>query len=88
MHEDAATNDSKPWTLSDFLLVSTCPWHNHAIRVTPVTHDSVPGGRSELGHIRLAQQRVAEAEKCMRAAAQLQAAAPVLPFSELPRVFC
>ena len=38
--------------------------------------------------MRLAQQRVAEAEKCMRAAAQVQAAAPALPFCELPRVFC
>ena len=42
-------------------------------------------GRSELGYIRLAQQRDEEAEKCMHVAAELQAAAPVLPFADLPR---
>jgi len=42
-------------------------------------------GRSELGYIRLAQQRGDEAEQCMRTAAGLQASAPVLPFAEMPR---
>jgi len=42
-------------------------------------------GRSELGYIRLAQQRDDEAEQCMRTAAGLQASAPVLPYAEMPR---
>ena len=41
-------------------------------------------GRSELGYVRLAQQRAEDAEKCMRTATELEAAAPALPFCELP----
>lgn len=41
-------------------------------------------GRSELGYVRLAQQRAEDSEKCMRTAAELEAAAPALPFCELP----
>ena len=82
----ALLQQSKPCTISE--LACLLAFVSHGVRVRSVMHDSVPGGRSELGYICLAQQRVADAEKCMRRAAQLQAAAPVLPFSELPRVFC
>ena len=63
-----------------------CPGAPGSAQKSPAICQALPDtcGRSELGYVRLAQQRAEDAEKCMRTAAELEAAAPALPFCELP----